>query len=105
GSALGIAFGVAIAVILVGRRSLPWLRVCLSYFAVGIMLWLVLSFIIPTFIADEIQVRGIKLHDAGRWPMFLEAWAMSFQSFPFGMGPQSWLTHDILNESSGASGQ
>jgi O-antigen ligase len=31
-------------------------------------------------------------------PLWQEAWAMSWQNFPFGMGPQAWLTHDIITE-------
>jgi O-antigen ligase len=31
-------------------------------------------------------------------PLFIEAWQMSLQHFPLGMGPQSWLTHDLLTQ-------
>jgi len=96
GSALGIVFGGLLAVCLFGRLAFPWLRVFLKYLLAGIVIWLILSIAIPSFISEGIQVRTIKSDSAGRMPLFIEAWAMSLQNFPFGMGPQSWLTHDIL---------
>lgn len=98
GSMLGLLFGVVIVVLLVGRQSLPWVKLFVRYMLFGVLIWLVLSVIIPSFLAEEVQVRSVSTDSAGRMPLFIEAWSMSLQSFPFGMGPQSWLTHEVLTE-------
>lgn len=103
-SALGIAFGVILATALFGRRALPWLKVFITYLAVGIFIWLLLSVLIPTLLSDEgVHIRTIHAGDSGRIPLFIEAWHMSLQNFPFGMGPQSWLTHERLTEAYSAA--
>ena len=98
GSALGIAFGVIFVMFLLGKGALPWLRVFLQYLLAGIVIWLLLSVAIPSFMESGVQVRTIKTDSSGRIPLFLEAWKMSLQNFPFGMGPQSWLTHEPITE-------
>lgn len=98
GSALGIAFGVVVVLLLFGRRALPWLKVFLVYLVAGVIIWALLSIVIPSLIAEDVQIRSIRTDSSGRMPLFIEAWAMSLQNFPFGMGPQSWLTHDVLTE-------
>lgn len=99
GSALGVVFGVTLAVMLFGRRALPWLKVFLMYLAVGFVLWLLLSMAVPSLLSEgEVYFRTVHSGSSGRMPMFIEAWRMSLQNFPFGMGPQSWLTHDVLTE-------
>lgn len=98
GSLLSISFGVVLSVLLLGRRTLPWLRVMLLSLALGLLFWLVLSVLVPFFLAEDVQLRGVSLGGSGRWPLFAEAWAMSVEQFPFGMGPQSWLTHEPLTE-------
>lgn len=105
GSMLGIAFGVVLAVLLIGRPALPWLRVFLRYLAYGVLAWLVLSVIIPSFVLDEVSMRSLKTHTSGRMTLFIEAWRMSLENFPFGMGPQSWLTHDVLTDEYRQSGK
>jgi O-antigen ligase len=98
GSILGIAFGVVFVTLLFGRRVFPWLKVFLQYLLAGIVIWLLLSVVIPSFMESGIQVRTIKADSSGRIPLFIEAWKMSLQNFPFGMGPQSWLTHEPITE-------
>jgi len=98
GSALGVAFGVILVSLLLGRRAFPWLKVFLIYLGVGVILWLLLSVAVPSLIADEVQLRTLKSDSSGRWPLWVEAWRMSLQNFPFGMGPQSWLTHEPITE-------
>ena len=106
GSALGIAFGITLAVLLFGRRAFPWLKVFITYLAVGILIWLLLSVLIPTMLSDGgIHVRTVHAGGSGRLPLFIEAWQMSFQNFPFGMGPQSWLTHERLTAAYSAAGK
>lgn len=104
GSAMGIAFGVILAGLLFGRRALPWLKVFITYLAVGILIWLLLSVLIPTLLSDEgVHIRTVHAGDSGRIALFIEAWHMSLQNFPLGMGPQSWLTHERLTEAYSAA--
>lgn len=104
GSALGVTFGVIMAVALFGRRALPWFKIFVFYIGAGFVLWLLLSVLIPAILSDgDIYIRKIHAGDSGRLPLFIEAWHMSLQNFPFGMGPQAWLTHDVLTEGYSAS--
>lgn len=99
GSALGVAFGVGLAAFLFGRRVLPWLKVFALYLFSGFVLWLLLSVLIPMVLSDgSVRINEIRVGGSGRLPMFIEAWSMSLQNFPFGMGPQSWLTHEQLTK-------
>ncbi|WP_273204779.1 O-antigen ligase family protein [Marinobacter subterrani] len=98
GSALGILFGTMLALVLLGRHALPWFKVFLQYLVTGAVLWLVLSVLIPSLMFDEVQIRSIQTDSSGRLPLFVEAWQMSLKNFPFGMGPQAWLTHEPLTE-------
>ncbi|MGM0767009.1 MAG: O-antigen ligase family protein [Pseudomonadota bacterium] len=99
GSLLGIAFGTFLAMSLLGKRALPWFKIFMHHLAVGIFLWLLLSVIIPSVLYDgESQFRTFHVGAAGRLPLLLEAWERSMQNFPFGMGPQSWLTERPLTE-------
>lgn len=87
GSMLGVFFSMMLVVCLFGRLALPWLRVFGKYLLSGIVIWVVLSVIIPSFMSEGVQVRSIKTDSSGRIPLFMEAWKMSLQNFPFGMGP------------------
>jgi O-antigen ligase len=98
GSMLGIAFGVIFAGLLIGRPALPWLRVSVRYLAYGVVAWLLLSVVIPSVVMDDVSVRSLHTDSSGRMPLFVEAWRMSLENAPLGMGPQSWLTHEILTD-------
>ena len=98
GTMLGLAFGALVAIVLIDRPALPWLKMFLRYLAYGVIAWLLLSVLIPSLLLDEISIRALKADTSGRMPLFIEAWRMSLENFPFGMGPQSWLTHEILTE-------
>jgi len=99
GTIVSVAFGVLFVTLLIGRPAFPWLRVFLRYFAYGVIAWLLLSVLIPSMLVDEVTLRQVKSDTSGRMPLFFEAWKMSLVNFPFGMGPQSWLTHNIITES------
>jgi len=98
GSALGLVFGVILVGFLFGRRIAPWLKLLFLHVGLGAVFWLLLSVAIPTLLADEMQLRSLSTDSSGRWPLWVEAWKMSLQNFPFGMGPQSWLTHAPITE-------
>lgn len=96
GSVLGVAVGVVVASVIIGRQCWPWLKQFLVYLVLGGFFWLVLSLLVPILVFGELELRTISQGSSGRAPLFIEAWQMSLQRFPFGMGPQSWLTHELL---------
>jgi len=98
GTMLGVAFGVLLVAVLIGRPAAPWLKVFLKYLVYGIVAWFLLSVLIPSLLLDEVSMRALKSDTSGRMPLFIEAWRMSLVDFPFGLGPQSWLTHEIITE-------
>ncbi|MBL3554943.1 MULTISPECIES: O-antigen ligase family protein [Marinobacter] len=96
GSMIGIASGVLLATLFFGRQSWPWLKQFIVYFLIGGAIWFFLSVLVPSLFFGETELRSLHATSSGRMPLFIEAWQMSLQNFPFGMGPQSWLTHDLL---------
>jgi len=99
GSVLGVAVGVVVASVIIGRQCWPWLKQFLVYLVLGGFFWFVLSLLVPILVFGELELRTISQGSSGRAPLFIEAWEMSLQRFPLGMGPQSWLTHDLLTTS------
>jgi O-antigen ligase len=97
GSTIGVVSGVFLVTLFFGRQSWPWLKQCIVYFLVGVAAWLVLSLLIPSLFFGDAEFRVVHATSSGRLPLFIEAWHMSVQHFPFGMGPQSWLTHDLIS--------
>lgn len=64
----------------------------------GVGFWLVLSVILPSLLSEGVEMRGVDSDSSGRMRLWYEAWIMSLQHFPLGMGPQSWLTHDLITD-------
>lgn len=89
--------------ILFGRKAWPWLKWMLIFLASGVLLWVLFSVLVPYFIGLDVAQRPIKLSSAGRWPLWVEAWQMSLQRFPFGLGAFSWMLHAPLTPSYDAS--
>lgn len=98
GSILGIAIGALLVMLFFGRQSWPWLRQFLVYLLIGVAIWFLLSVLVPSLFFGETELRSVHATSSGRVPLFMEAWQMSLQHFPLGMGPQSWLTHDLLTQ-------
>jgi O-antigen ligase len=98
GSIIGLLAGAILVWIFFGRAALPWVKLFTRFLIYGLVAWLLLSVVIPGVVFESVEVRGIKGHSSGRLPLWLEAFSMSLQNFPFGMGPQSWLTHDVLTD-------
>lgn len=99
GSFIGLVIGMLVVLFVFGRSSFLWLKQFILLAALGLAFWLVLSFLIPSLVFDEIHLRELKGHTSGRLVLWQEAWVMSLRNFPFGMGSQSWLTHEIFTES------
>lgn len=98
GSMVGLALAALLVVLLFGKSALPWLKVYIKHIGLGVVAWVFLSVMIPGWLIEDSQMRNLGSGSSGRLPLWGEAWQMSLQHFPFGMGPQSWLTHEILTE-------
>ncbi|WP_153633682.1 O-antigen ligase family protein [Marinobacter salsuginis] len=98
GSILGLIVGAALVGLLLRKAALVWLRAAVGQMAGGIILWLVLTLIVPWMLFGFAEPRSVDLNSSGRLPLWREAWEMSLVNFPFGMGPQSWLTHSIITD-------
>lgn len=98
GSLLGLLVAMVFAGVFFGRHCWPWLRLMLVYLLLGVLTWLLLSWLLPMMMVETVITREFKTHSSGRMPLWGEAWQMSLQYFPLGMGPQSWLTHEPLTE-------
>lgn len=96
GSVLSIFIAAAFCALLFGRGGWPWLVMIIKHVALGFLAWLLLSVLIPAIFVEEPQMRSIGTDTSGRVRLWAEAWAMSQVNIPFGMGPQSWLTHEII---------
>lgn len=96
GSFVGLLVGVCVAMVLFGKGAWPWLRTYFYLWSAGLLAWLVLSIALPSLIFGQLEIRNVSSGDSGRLPLWGEALSMSMERFPWGMGPQSWLTHDII---------
>ncbi|MBB5322504.1 O-antigen ligase family protein [Marinobacter oulmenensis] len=99
GSILGIVFSMFLVFLLFGRSSIPWLKAMFAIFLSGGVIWVVLSLLIPFVFFDgagNLNLDEMKLKSSGRITLFSEAWKMSMENFPFGMGPQAWIAHDPI---------
>lgn len=99
GAILGIIFGVTFVGLLFGRNAMSWIKLCFFGFLIGVLLWLVMSVIFLWVSPEDAYSSKIKMDSSGRIALFFEAWSMSLKEFPFGMGAQSWLTHDVITAS------
>jgi hypothetical protein len=68
-----------------------------TYLIVGaLFLTFLLEYLVPSLLSDVKIPSFPRVSMSGRWPLWLEAYEMGKVNFPFGMGPQSWLTHEVL---------
>lgn len=98
GSGVGLISAVLITALLFRRSCWPWLKIFLTGAVAGFVCWLVLSILLPSLLLDDSELRQATLNSSGRLPLWKEAWAMSWQNFPLGMGPFSWVSHTAITE-------
>ena len=98
GTLMSLALASVVALLVFGKQLLPWLKVFFKFLLFGIAAWALLSVAIPSLIFDEVTVRTLHAGNAGRFLLWKEAWLMSLLNFPWGLGPQSWLTHELNTE-------
>jgi len=97
-----VALAISFVFIAVFYRpvALEWLRVFSVYLLLGMLLWVVLSVVLPSVLSQsEVKLSSdIASSTPIRMIMWKEAFAMSLVNFPFGMGGQAWLTHEPLTQ-------
>lgn len=98
GSGIGLLSATLITLLLFRRACLPWVKIFLTGAAIGLVCWLVLSILLPSLLFDGSELRRATLTSSGRLPLWKEAWAMSWQNFPLGLGPFSWVSHTPITE-------
>lgn len=98
GSIISLSLAALSVLVLFGRTAIPWLTASLKFVLLGALLWCLLSWAIPELVFDKTMIRGLRSGDSGRLPLWIEAWEMSLQNFPLGMGAQSWLTHTTITQ-------
>ncbi len=104
GTMLALVVATFVVGLLAGRALLGWLTAMVRFVAFGGVLWLLLSWLIPLLVfGDEMAHKAVHFTSSGRIPLWLEAWQMSLQNFPLGMGGQSWITHEVITTEYAAS--
>ena len=98
GSGVGLICAVLITTLIFRRSCLPWLKIFLTGAVAGFLCWLLLSVWLPSLLFDSSELRNATLTSSGRIPLWKEAWAMSWENFPLGMGPFSWVSHAPITE-------
>ncbi|QSP94496.1 O-antigen ligase family protein [Marinobacter salinisoli] len=98
GTLLGLAFGLIVVMFMMGRSAIPWLKVVFRHCTCGFFAWLLLCVLVPNVLLEDSSIRSINTTASGRLVLFGEAWTMSLQNFPWGMGSQAWLTHEIYTD-------
>lgn len=98
GSMLSVVLSGMVVWLLYGRTAAPWLIFSFRFIVFGGLAWALLSLALPSLGSEELTVRSLHAGGSGRMPLWIEAWHMSLQQFPFGMGPQSWITHQAITE-------
>ena len=93
---ISLVLAALVVLVLFGRMAIPWLVTSLRFVLLGGLLWCVLSWAVPELVFDKAMIRSLHSGGSGRLPLWMEAWEMSLQNFPLGMGAQSWLTHTTL---------
>lgn len=96
GTFLGILVAMASVWFLFGRNSLRYLRIQGLLLFLGLVIWVFASRVIPELLALDVEHRALGTSSSGRLALWREAWLMSLENFPLGMGPQAWLTHEWL---------
>ena len=99
GTVISLSVGIVVVLFVFGRKALPWAKILGVFLMLGVGVWLFLSVLLPSLVFGELEIRNVSVTSSGRLTMWSEALRMSFQNMPWGMGPQSWLTHDLLTSS------
>lgn len=95
---MSLGLAVLLVFVLYGKAFVPWARICCRFMVFGGVTWILLSVVIPSIVFETITIRSIHSGSSGRLPLWFEAWSMSLVDFPWGQGPQSWITHELISD-------
>lgn len=70
----------------------------LSLLSISLFVIVIFELILPSLLSTSSSLRLLRFSMSGRWPLWVEAFEMSLINFPFGMGPQSWIAHDVITD-------
>lgn len=99
GSMCAIVLSALLVVLLFRSRAYGWIKYAAGFMISGVGAWILLSCVIPHLVFGSEAGRDVYFHSSGRLTLWKEAFAMSMQYFPLGMGAQSWMTHASLTDS------
>jgi hypothetical protein len=100
GSFAAQALSFAAVLLIFRRKAIRWARIYLTFFFLGFGAWFLLSYLLPNILFDSASEMEASMADGlpARLILWKEAFSMSLANFPFGMGGQSWLTHEPITE-------
>ncbi|WP_153045463.1 O-antigen ligase family protein [Marinobacter salexigens] len=100
GSFAAQALSFFLILLLYRYKAIRWAQISLVFFFLGACLWFVLSYVFPSMVFGDVSEIQIRVVDGlpARLILWGEAFSMSLTNFPFGMGGQSWLTHEPITE-------
>ncbi|MGQ9426014.1 O-antigen ligase family protein [Gilvimarinus sp. F26214L] len=95
GSLVSLSTAMIFVAIVLGASGRVLFREMLRIVAVGVLLWLLLSYAVPDWLFDA-AAKGRDFHttSSGRLGLWARAWELSLQNFPLGVGPLGWPTED-----------
>lgn len=93
GSMLSIALAAIVVSIFMGREGKLWLRDMFKVLVAGLAVWALLSYVVLEWIYPvEAIFRQLHGTSSGRVDLWLKAWELSLENFPFGIGPLGWIS-------------
>lgn len=96
GSMISIAVAAVMVTALMGHAGRLWLKDMVKVAAVGLSAWLLLSYIVLEWIYPvDVSFRQLHTTSSGRVDLWLKAWELSLQNFPFGIGPLGWISPEV----------
>jgi|GEM_PF-2919530 len=100
-SVKGTLISVVLAFIFMAIYDWHWIRGCARWAAlsliVAVFVWCIVAGL-SGHLGGSASRGLVKIDDLGRVMLWQEALVMSFQRFPFGMGGESWVLHDVISQ-------
>ena len=98
GTLVSLGLAVLLVFVLYGKALVPWAKLFFKFIVFGGVVWVLFSVVIPSIVFEAFTIRSIHSGSSGRLPLWWEAWSMSLVDFPWGLGPQSWITHELISD-------
>ena len=92
GSLISQFLSLAFLLVFFGKSVWPIFKLWVTLFSIGVIFYLVLVFIIPSFFFDEVKASlSLRTHSSGRLELWAFALELSVRNFPLGVGPLSYI--------------